>query len=64
MAGVARFTIYHSSGDLAALYSHTTGWNRHCDSALSVGSPLYGKGLTALAMEFHRPCLRRLQLFW
>ena len=25
MAGVARFTICHSSGDLAALYSNTTG---------------------------------------
>ena len=25
MACVARFTMYHSSGDFAALYSHTTG---------------------------------------
>ena len=25
MAGVACFTLYHSSGDFAALHSHTTG---------------------------------------
>ena len=50
MVGVARVTIYHSSGEFAALYSHTTGWNRHRGSALPVGS---GR---ALGM-FHRPCL-------
>ena len=45
---------------LAALYSHTTGKNKHRDSALPVGSPLCVKGRRALGMEFHRPCLRRL----
>jgi len=32
-------STYHSSGNFAALYSHTKGWNRHRGSAKPVGSP-------------------------
>ena len=32
---------YYSSGNFAALYSHTNGWDRHRGSALPVGSPSY-----------------------
>ena len=39
----ASVNTYLSEGDFAALYSHTTGWNRHRGSAVPVGSPSYDK---------------------